>query len=116
LLPLEKSHRHRQVMAALETVGLADRRHHLPSQLSGGQEQRIALARALAPDPPLLLGDEPTGDLDRENSEQVLSLVRLLCRELGKTFVMVTHDPKAAAAASRVLHMEKGTLVENIPA
>jgi putative ABC transport system ATP-binding protein len=114
LLPLEKSHRHRQVMAALETVGLADRRHHLPSQLSGGQEQRIALARALAPDPPLLLGDEPTGDLDRENSEQVLSLVRLLCRELGKTFVMVTHDPKAAAAASRVLHMEKGTLVENI--
>jgi putative ABC transport system ATP-binding protein len=116
LLPIGKSHRHRQVMTALDTVGLADRRHHLPSQLSGGQEQRIALARALAPDPPLLLGDEPTGDLDRENSEQVLSLVRLLCRELKKTFVMVTHDPKAAAAASRVLHMDKGALVENIPA
>jgi putative ABC transport system ATP-binding protein len=114
LLPLSRSRRHEQVMTALETVGLADRRNHLPSQLSGGQEQRIALARALAPDPPLLLGDEPTGDLDRESAERVLALVGMLCRELGKTFVMVTHDPKAAAAASRVLQMDKGVLVENV--
>jgi putative ABC transport system ATP-binding protein len=115
LLPLTRARRHEQVMTALETVGLADHRNHLPSQLSGGQEQRIALARALAPDPPLLLGDEPTGDLDRENAERVLALVGILCRELGKTFVMVTHDPKAAAAATRVLHMDKGVLVENVP-
>jgi putative ABC transport system ATP-binding protein len=72
----------------------------------------VAIARALAPDPPLLLGDEPTGNLDRENAGSVLDLIGLLCRELGKTFVMVTHDPKAAAAASRVLHMEKGVLQE----
>lgn len=112
LLRMPAKRRHEQVMTALETVGLADRRNHLPSQLSGGQEQRVAIARALAPDPPLLLGDEPTGNLDRENAEAVLSLIGLLCRELGKTFVMVTHDPKAAATASRVLHMEKGILQE----
>jgi putative ABC transport system ATP-binding protein len=112
LLSLPAKRRHEQVMNALETVGLADRRKHLPSQLSGGQEQRVAIARALAPDPPLLLGDEPTGNLDRESAGAVLSLIGLLCQELGKTFVMVTHDPKAAAAASRVLHMEKGLLQE----
>jgi len=112
LLPLSRKRRREQVMTALETVGLLDRKDHLPKQLSGGQEQRVALARALAPDPPLLLGDEPTGDLDRENAANVLSLVALLCRELGKTFIMVTHDPKAAEAASRVLHMDKGVLVE----
>ncbi len=111
LLPLSRKKRREQVMTALETVGLADRKDHLPSQLSGGQEQRIAIARALAPDPPLLLGDEPTGDLDRENAANVLSLVQLLCRELGKTFVMVTHDPAAAEAAARVLHMDKGVLI-----
>lgn len=112
LLSLPAKRRHEQVMNALETVGLADRRKHLPSQLSGGQEQRVAIARALAPDPPLLLGDEPTGNLDRESAGAVLSLIGLLCQELGKTFVMVTHDPKAAAAAGRVLHMEKGLLQE----
>lgn len=113
LLPLSAQRRHEQVMHALEAVGLADRQRHLPSQLSGGQEQRVAIARALAPDPPLLLGDEPTGNLDRESAGSVLALIRLLCRELDKTFVMVTHDPKAAEAADRVLQMEKGVLQEN---
>jgi len=110
LLKLPARRRHQQVLNALEVVGLADRRYHLPSQLSGGQEQRVAIARALSPDPPLLLGDEPTGNLDRENGRRVLELIGLLCRELGKTFVMVTHDPEAAEAASRVLHMDKGVL------
>lgn len=113
LLRLPAKRRREQVMNALEVVGLADRLHHLPSQLSGGQEQRVAMARALAPDPPLLLGDEPTGNLDRESAGAVLGLIGLLCRELGKTFVMVTHDPKAADAADRTLHMEKGVLLEN---
>ncbi len=113
LLRLPARRRREQVMNALEAVGLADRQHHLPSQLSGGQEQRVAIARALAPDPPLLLGDEPTGNLDRESAGAVLDLIGLLCRGLGKTFVMVTHDPKAAEAADRVLHMEKGVLLEN---
>lgn len=113
LLRLPAKRRHEQVMNALESVGLADRRRHLPSQLSGGQEQRVAIARALAPDPPLLLGDEPTGNLDRESAGAVLDLIGLLCHELGKTFVMVTHDPKAAEAADRVLHMEKGVLQES---
>lgn len=113
LLHLPAKRRHEQVMNALEAVGLADRRQHLPSQLSGGQEQRVAIARALAPDPPLLLGDEPTGNLDRISAGAVLDLIALLCRELGKTFVMVTHDPKAAEAADRVLHMEKGALQES---
>ena len=113
LLRLPSRHRHAQVMNALEAVGLADRRRHLPSQLSGGQEQRVAIARALAPDPPLLLGDEPTGNLDRDSAGAVLELAGMLCRELGKTFVMVTHDPKAAGAADRVVRMEKGVLVEN---
>lgn len=113
LLHLPAKRRHEQVMNALEAVGLADRRQHLPSQLSGGQEQRVAIARALAPDPPLLLGDEPTGNLDRTSAGAVLDLIALLCRELGKTFVMVTHDPKAAEAADRVLHMEKGALQES---
>lgn len=113
LLHLPAKRRHEQVMNALKAVGLADRRQHLPSQLSGGQEQRVAIARALAPDPPLLLGDEPTGNLDRTSAGAVLDLIALLCRELGKTFVMVTHDPKAAEAADRVLHMEKGALQES---
>jgi putative ABC transport system ATP-binding protein len=113
LLRLPAKRRREQVMNALEAVGLADRLHHLPSQLSGGQEQRVAIARALAPDPPLLLGDEPTGNLDRESAGAVLDLIGLLCHGLGKTFVMVTHDPKAADAADRALHMEKGVLLEN---
>ena len=112
LLPLERRRRHEQVMTSLEVVGLADRKDHLPRQLSGGQEQRVAIARAIVTDPPLVLADEPTGDLDRENAEAVMELVGELCREFNKTFVIVTHDPKVAERAARVLHMDKGVLVE----
>jgi len=111
LLPLNRKRRHEQVMTALDLVGLTDRKDHFPRQLSGGQEQRAAIARALATDPPLVLGDEPTGDLDRVNAESVMHLVAGLCREFGKTFIVVTHDPKVASAATRVLHMDKGVLV-----
>ena len=113
LLPLSRKRRHEQVMTALEIVGLADRHRHFPSQLSGGQEQRVAIARAIATDPPLLLGDEPTGDLDRRSADAVLSLVETLCRDCGKTCVIVTHDQKVADRASRTLHMDKGVLVES---
>jgi putative ABC transport system ATP-binding protein len=113
LLPLERRRRHEQVMSCLEVVGLADRKDHLPRQLSGGQEQRVAIARALVTDPPLVLADEPTGDLDRENAKAVMELVGALCREFNKTFVIVTHDPKVAECATRVLHMDKGLLVES---
>ncbi|MDX2081283.1 MAG: ABC transporter ATP-binding protein [Terrimicrobiaceae bacterium] len=113
LLPLERRRRHEQVMTALEVVGLADRKSHLPRQLSGGQEQRVAIARAIVTDPPLVLGDEPTGDLDRENAKSMMELVGVLCSEFKKTFVIVTHDPKVAECATRILHMDKGLLVEN---
>jgi len=116
LLPIDRKRRHEQVMTALEVVGLAERKKHLPSQLSGGQEQRVAIARAIATDPSLVLGDEPTGDLDRENAESMMELITTLCQEFQKTFVIVTHDPKVAERASRVLHMDKGILVENQPA
>lgn len=113
LLPLNRRRRKEQVMTALDVVGLADRKDHLPRQLSGGQEQRVAIARAIAADPPLILGDEPTGDLDRYSAENVMDLVQALCREFKKTFVIVTHDPKVAERASRLLHLDKGVLVEN---
>lgn len=113
LLPLDRRRRHEQVMTSLEVVGLVDRKDHLPRQLSGGQEQRVAIARAIATDPPLVLADEPTGDLDRENAKAVMELVGALCREFNKTFVIVTHDPKVAECATRVLHMDKGVLVES---
>lgn len=113
LLPLDRRRRHEQVMTALEVVGLADRKDHLPRQLSGGQEQRVAIARAIVTDPPLVLGDEPTGDLDRENAKAVMELVAALCGGFKKTFVIVTHDPKVAECATRILHMDKGVLVEN---
>ena len=113
LLPLDRRRRHEQVMTSLEVVGLADRKDHLPRQLSGGQEQRVAIARAIVTDPPLVLADEPTGDLDRENAKAVMELVAALCREFNKTFVIVTHDPKVAECATRVLHMDKGVLVES---
>ena len=113
LLPLDRRRRHEQVLTALEVVGLTDRQDHLPRQLSGGQEQRVAIARAIVTDPPLVLGDEPTGDLDRENAESMMELIATLCREFQKTFVIVTHDPKVAEGATRVLHMDKGILVEN---
>lgn len=108
---LPRRERHRRVVAALETVGLADRHAHLPRQLSGGQEQRVAIARAIVADPPLILADEPTGDLDRENAEAIMDLLDRLNRDQGRTIVLVTHDPKVAARARRTLHLEKGRLV-----
>jgi putative ABC transport system ATP-binding protein len=110
--PMGKRDRHERVEAALSLVGLSDRMHHTPAELSGGQEQRVAIARALVADPRLLVADEPTGDLDRESATMILDLLRGLCRDHGKTIVMVTHDPKAAAAADRTLHLEKGKLLE----
>lgn len=111
LAPLSKKDRHARVAAALELVGLADRMHHTPSELSGGQEQRVAIARALVADPPLLVADEPTGDLDRESATRILDLLQQLAADHGKTIVMVTHDPRAAASAHRTLHLEKGQLL-----
>jgi putative ABC transport system ATP-binding protein len=111
LSPISKKERHIRVESALSLVGLADRMHHTPSELSGGQEQRVAIARALVANPSLLVADEPTGDLDRESATKILDLLRQLSREHGKTIVMVTHDPRAAEAADRTLHLEKGLLV-----
>ena len=113
LSPMSKRERHERVETALSLVGLGDRIHHTPSELSGGQEQRVAIARAMVADPPLLVADEPTGDLDRESATRILELLRQLAAEFGKTIVMVTHDAKAAAAADRILHLEKGQLLEN---
>lgn len=113
-LRMSKRERHLRVAAALELVHLNDRFDHYPRQLSGGQEQRVAIARALVVDPPLLVADEPTGDLDAAAAEKVLNLLQELCRETGKTIVMVTHDPKAAAYADQILHLEKGRLVESL--
>jgi len=110
LTRLSGAQRRQSVAAALELVGLTDRRKHKPSELSGGQQQRVAIARAIVTDPTLLVCDEPTGDLDRETAEEILGLLQLLNREQGKTIVMVTHDPKAAQFASRVVHLDKGAL------
>jgi putative ABC transport system ATP-binding protein len=112
LSPISRKDRHARVETALNLVGLGDRIHHTPSELSGGQEQRVAIARALVADPPLLVADEPTGDLDRESATSILGLLHQLTREFGKTIVMVTHDAKAADAADRILHLEKGQLLE----
>jgi putative ABC transport system ATP-binding protein len=97
-------------------VGLSDRSEHYPSELSGGQQQRVAVARAIISDPTLLVADEPTGDLDRKSAEDVLQLMGRLNRELGKTIVMVTHDPHSAQAASRIVHLDKGVLSGTAPA
>lgn len=113
---LSRRERRERVESVLARVGLADRMHHFPRELSGGQEQRVAIARALVADPPLLVADEPTGDLDRDSAEAILDLLRSLVREQQKTIVMVTHDPRAAAAADRCLHLEKGRLVEEVTA
>jgi putative ABC transport system ATP-binding protein len=113
LAPISKKERHARVETALALVGLSDRMHHTPSELSGGQEQRVAIARAVVADPPLLVADEPTGDLDRDSAVRILALLRQLAQDFGKTIVMVTHDAKAAAAADRTLHLEKGQLLGN---
>ncbi|HXW74722.1 MAG TPA: ABC transporter ATP-binding protein [Steroidobacteraceae bacterium] len=112
LTKLSAAQRRKNVAVALEIVGLADRAKHKPKELSGGQEQRVAIARALVSDPQLLVCDEPTGDLDRKTAEEILGLLQVLNREHGKTIVMVTHDPKAAEFARRILHLEKGQLLE----
>ncbi|MES1153942.1 MAG: ATP-binding cassette domain-containing protein, partial [Rhodanobacter sp.] len=104
--------RRKNASIALQLVGLADRASHKPGELSGGQQQRVAIARAIVSDPALLVCDEPTGDLDRQSAEDVLGLLQELNREQGKTIVMVTHDPKAAEYARHILHLDKGTLVE----
>lgn len=110
LTDLGRRERRERALHALNLVGLADRVDHRPRQLSGGQEQRVAIARAIVSDPVLILADEPTGDLDRESAEQVLGLLERLHREMGKTILMVTHDPLAAAHAERVIHLDKGRL------
>jgi len=111
LTNLGSKERRRLVTAALEMVGLADRMKHRPKQLSGGQEQRVAIARALVTDPKLIVADEPTGNLDSHSATEVLEILRALSRDAGKTVIMVTHDPKAAAYGSRNIHLEKGELV-----
>ena len=116
LTKLSSSDRKRRVQTALSVVGLGDRAKHYPRQLSGGQEQRVGIARAIVTDPTLLLCDEPTGDLDRKSGDEILELLHTLNKEHGKTIVMVTHDPHAAARASRTLHLEKGTLVREAAA
>ena len=113
LTKLNKKQRKEHVETALKIVGLADRIHHFPRQLSGGQEQRVAIARAIVTDPTILVADEPTGDLDAKSAQEILELMHLLNSEHHKTIVMVTHDPKAADRANRVLHLDKGVLVES---
>jgi len=110
LTKLPRSERKRRAALALKVVGLSDRARHYPRQLSGGQEQRVGIARAIVTDPTLLLCDEPTGDLDRKSGDGILDLLETLNRELGKTVVMVTHDPQAARRARRTLHLDKGIL------
>jgi putative ABC transport system ATP-binding protein len=116
LTRLSAADRRRRAGIALSVVGLADRAKHYPRQLSGGQEQRVGIARAIVTDPTLLLCDEPTGDLDRKAGDEILALLSALNRDHGKTIVMVTHDPHAAACATRLVHLEKGLLVDEVTA
>ena len=116
LTNLNRARRRKQVELALSVVGLADRMDHYPRQLSGGQEQRVAIARAIATDPKLLVADEPTGDLDAKSGEEILILMERLNTEFKKTIVMVTHDPKAASRARRLVHLDKGVLKEDVHA
>jgi putative ABC transport system ATP-binding protein len=113
LTGLSRAERCRHVETALAVVGLPDRMDHYPRQLSGGQEQRVGIARAIVADPTFLLCDEPTGDLDRKSADEILELLDRLVREYGKTVLMVTHDPRAAERAHVVLHLEKGVLVDS---
>jgi putative ABC transport system ATP-binding protein len=114
LTKLSAAQRKKNAAIALQLVGLDERGSHKPGELSGGQQQRVAIARAIVSDPTLLVCDEPTGDLDRQSAEDVLGMLRMLNREHGKTIVMVTHDPKAADYADHTLHLDKGTLVEQV--
>jgi putative ABC transport system ATP-binding protein len=113
LTNLSKAERRQRVQTALQLVGLADRAKHKPNELSGGQQQRVAIARAIVSDPTLLVCDEPTGDLDRQNAEEIMNLLQALNRSHNKTIIMVTHDPKAAEYASRELHLDKGKLTND---
>ncbi len=113
LLPLSAAERRRQVLTALDLVRLSDRLGHRPGQLSGGQQQRVGIARAIVTDPTLIVADEPTGDLDSKSAEEILDLMVELKRGLNKTIIMVTHDPRAASRAERILHLEKGRLVRD---
>lgn len=110
---LSRRERHRRVAEALEVVGIADRHDHFPRQLSGGQEQRVAIARAIVTNPTIIVADEPTGDLDRSSAGAIMALLQRLNAEMGKTIVMVTHDPRMAGYAARTLHLEKGRLVND---
>lgn len=112
LTRLSRKERRRQAETALGVVGLSDRMDHYPRQLSGGQEQRVAIARAIVTDPTIIVGDEPTGDLDQDSAKAIMELMVRLCEDLGKTLIIVTHDAKSAAYAKRTLHLEKGRLVE----
>ncbi len=113
LKDLSRDQRARRVAAALKLVGLSDRARHRPRELSGGQEQRVGIARAIVTDPTLLLCDEPTGDLDRKSGDEILDLLQALNREYGKTIIMVTHDPHAAERSNRTIHLDKGMLRED---
>jgi len=113
LLPLSRDQRKRQMLTALDLVGLSDRMVHRPGQLSGGQQQRVGIARALVTDPTLIVADEPTGDLDAKSASEILDLLGELQRSLAKTIIVVTHDPRAAERAHRILHLEKGQLVRD---
>jgi putative ABC transport system ATP-binding protein len=114
LLPLSAAERRRQVRTALDLVGLSDRLSHRPGQLSGGQQQRVGIARAIVTDPTLIVADEPTGDLDSKSAHEILDLLTILREQLNKTIIMVTHDPHAAERAQRILHLEKGRLVDDV--
>ena len=109
---MKTAERHKRAKEVLEIVGLGKRMDHYPNQLSGGQQQRVAIARALITDPTIVVADEPTGDLDRTTAEEILGLLDRLNREIGKTIIMVTHDPKAASKAHRLVHLEKGVLAD----
>jgi putative ABC transport system ATP-binding protein len=113
LLPISRKQRRKHVATALEAVGLSDRADHYPRQLSGGQEQRVAIARAVVVDPKVLVADEPTGDLDAASGQEILDLLEGLNKQFEKTLLMVTHDPRAAAHAGRVIHLDKGVIVES---
>lgn len=113
LLPLSRAEREKRVAIAMESVGISERADHYPRQLSGGEEQRVSIARAIVATPAIIVADEPTGDLDAESSGQILQLLQRLNKELGMTFLMVTHDPRAAATASRQLRLDKGRLLDS---